>query len=203
MHMTDDYDRDEWHRINQMYAAAGLPVVMPEDWAPINALAELMDETITGPSGYFDAHPVTRAIAGETVRALVNSERTYDTRWCPDFDESRPRTMVRYYALIYGSTTLIPLDDLDQWEEVARRLFPEPRCDVHILHECYRLRDRKEFLDAETIAMKRGEIVCLFNICTLCREALTWIDFGSPEYSGPHPWTDDGSRSSDGDPWRI
>src|SRR4051794_39659768 len=109
MSLTDDYDRDEWHGINQMYAAAGLPVVMPEDWAPINALAEVMDETITGPGGYFDAHPVTRAIAGEMVRALVNSEKTYDTRWCPDFDESEPRTMVRYYALVYGSTTLIPL----------------------------------------------------------------------------------------------
>ncbi|WP_123023578.1 hypothetical protein [Mycolicibacterium stellerae] len=188
-------DKTRWQEFNQLLSQKGLPAVLLD--SATTAAAEEMDEILAGPEGYFDAHPITRAISDEMIKCCRQGDVDYDTRWSVDFDESRPETMARYYALAYASTTLIPLDDLTQWELVADTLFPDPRCDVHLLHDCYRLRDRGEYLRAETVSMKRGEIICLFNICDMCLESLRWITFKSPEYGGPHPWTDEGKRGDD------
>lgn len=137
-----------------------------------------------------------QAACAESVSTPWGEKLTlqYDTRWCPGFDEADPNTMNRYYALAYGSTTLYPLEDWPQWEQVADTVFPFPTCSVHLVHDCYRRLDSDTKPKAvETISVSRGEIICIFNVCDLCAVALQGrngaaIPFDHDRYSGPFPW---------------
>lgn len=184
--------QDIHHRINQALAASGGRVVMPDQWADIDIAAEEIDRQTCRLNGAFDSLPITRAVAGEMMRALRAAETVeYDCRWAPEFDlDPRAATADRYYALPYGSTALVPLRDWSQWVEVADTYFPIPRCDAHVDAECYRTLDRTKERHklpvAEPIAVARGEIICIFCICQQCATGLGVLTFEDwPEYSGP------------------
>lgn len=191
--------QDTHHRINQALAASGGRVVLPEDWAEIDALADAMDFLQNAPvSVRFDNIPEFQAMAGEMRRFPVHADETeYDTRWCPEFDPARPETMSRYYLLIHGSTTLFPLSSVEQVTYAAEALMGEPRCQAHITADCHRQQDCGDVLDEDPpigiFAHARGEIVCAFYMCALCFHQLQHLTFNDwPEYAGPWPWTDSG-----------
>lgn len=190
--------QDTHHRINQALAASGGRVVMPEDWAEIDALADAMDFVASTPVRPLEDHPAMQAMAAEMRKIAVHAEETeYDSRWCPEFDPARPETMSRYYFLTYGSNTLYPLSSLEQVPYVSKAVMGNPVCQAHITANCHRQQDCGDVLDEDppvgAFAIVRGEYVCAFYMCALCVHALQHIGFDDwPEYAGPWPWTDGG-----------
>lgn len=186
-------------------AASGGRVVLPDQWANINLAAEEIDRQTCRLNGHFDTLPIAQAVAGEMLSAFRRADPIeYDCRWCPEFElDSRIGTLDRYYALVHGSTTLVPLRDWDQWEQVADDAFPDPECNAHIDADCYRAMDRAstarrngepvEKVYAEPIAVARGEFICIFCICRVCLQGLYSLTLSDwPEYSGPGLWFDTG-----------
>lgn len=173
---------------------------MPDDWADIDAMAEAIDRVDAGQLWRHDLHPMVQAVASEMRQFFVHADAVeYDTRWCPEFDESRPETMSRYYLLTYGSNTLYPLSSLEQWTYAARQLLPEPKCNAHITSACHRQEEVGDVVDEDPpvgqVAVSRGEFICVFNICALCFVALRTLTFDDwPLYSGPWPWCDSGPK---------
>ena len=201
------FSEDMNRRINQALAEAGVPVVMPEDWDDVNAMAEQMDAVAGKPVSVLERYPTAQAVAMEMMRRLLTEpdEIEYDTRWCPEFDESKPETMSRYYALVKGCNVVVPLASIDQWVDVGRSLSPSPLCNAHIAAACYRQIDVGDVVPEDPpvaqVAVVRGEMVCIFNICVICYGALQELTFEDwPDYSGPFLWYDDGNRD-DNDPW--
>lgn len=193
--------KQRWQERNQINAIHGALPVMPEDWEHIDSIAAKIDQCTFGADRSLVDNSIARAMAAEMVRFQRSQKVAFDTRWCTDFDETDPESTARIYVLAFGHCPLIPLTNIDQLREVADTMLPNPICDAFIVRECRKLCRAGEHLPAAAAAVPRGEIICIFNICEMCREAMSWITFGHPRYSGPYPWMDDGSRNSDNDLW--
>lgn len=196
------YSKEINDRINQTLAAAGLPVMLTqEERDEVTAMAEAIDSSHGTPVARLERQPVLQAVAAEMRRVFFSRDHAveYDTRWCPQFDQSKPETMSRYYALVYGYDKLVPLSSLDQWRYVGEELVPTTDCLARLTADCHRQREHGDVTPDDPPVMQtavvRGEIVCVFNICGLCYGSLGAIGFKDfPKYSGPIMWHDDGSR---------
>lgn len=123
----------------------------------------------------------------------AEQERLIDPRHAPSYDETDPLTANRLYVLAYRYRYLVPLEIPSDWEAYLREtLSRQTKCDVHLLHRCW---DHQATPAVDTLVYKRGEILYAFKTCDECRDALSWIGYGHPAYSGPmDKWIDEGNN---------
>lgn len=222
--MTHDDDRGEpygrhhWQQLNQDYARAGLPPVMPEDWPAINAMAEQMDAVIVSTPGELDNNPLAQATAAHVVQEAVRPDHSFwrdlnleppvvstDTRWCPDYDES-DTSIARVRALVYDrqadSYVKVPLTESGQWAEVAEAYrYSHTKCQAHNHPDCqYFQNPFATDLPLTAYAIDRGENLVVLFVCETCRTRMdnpSWTDqdyFGR----GDLPLYDGGQHHSNG-----
>lgn len=119
--------------------------------------------------------------------ALIDSSRA------PGYVASDPLTATRLYVLTARNKRATALETPYDWPGfLSESLRSQTKCDVHLLHRCY---DHQATKAVRTLVYKRGEFVYAWKICDECLEALSWISYGHPDYSGPlHKWVDDGDR---------
>lgn len=186
--MSDQSNEEQirrWQERNQINAVHGALPVMPEDWEHIDSVATKIDENTFGVRGLLNNNDIARAIAADMVRYQREQLATFKTRWCPGFDEAKPETMARCYALAEGELSLFPLAHPSQWSEVAEHYCTDWDCHAQIVRKCKSTPAARERIEA--VAVTRGEIICIFGICSLCRDALSWISFDHASYTGPRP----------------
>lgn len=120
-------------------------------------------------------------------------ERLIDPRHAPSYDEMDPLTANRLYVLTFRYRYLVPLEIPYDWQAYLREaLAKQTRCDVHLLHSCW---DHQATPAVDTLVYKCGEILYAFKTCDECRDALSWISYGHPQYAGPmDKWIDKGKR---------
>lgn len=161
----------------------------------------------------YDTHDLTHPESGERVpqgtqivqmlaaerfkqyleNCRLEEERLLDTRRAPGYDESDPLTATRLYVLTYRNNYAVALETPYDWQGYLREAIGrQTRCDVHLLHRCY---DHQATKAVRTLVYKRGEFVSAWKICDECLDALSWVRYGHPDYSGPtENWLDDGKR---------
>ena len=198
----EEYDRDGWHRINQAKAKAGVRVVMPEDWAAIDAMARSIDdaqaenERASRRATVFSDDPVALRIAGhlvsdhQTVRDALG-KTTMWTQWCEEQDASM-------HVLTKIGHLTIPLQHMEHLAQIAAdSLLGETDCEISVSRLC------TDANGQQYLAVMRGEIVCLFRGCPMCLEHIhAGKGFNHPDYIGPnHDWYDDRKVESPDDPW--
>ena len=211
--MPDDdqtYGRDQWHSINQMYAKAGLRVVLPEDWEAINAMADEMDRVMCTPAGELDANPKAQAAAAEKLRDALRPFVDHmfpemsdeapvlriDTTWWPDYREGDTCLRAFVYDRTADAWVWVPLQRYEQWEEVsAAYRTPKSICLVHSVRECdYFKKDPTPNPDRplRAYAINRGEILVILLVCPACRERMDDPSWSARDYGqcGPFPWYD-------------
>lgn len=202
MPFTDETMRD----INRANAAVGGLVFMPDQWDQVDALSEAMDDLVSLELSPLDRDPVAMRLASWMIHHHVESWEEYsrevDTRWHPGYDESDPASMTCPYVLIYGNhCQVVPLQHIAQYKEATPILLRDIRnCQAHITSDCFTELRARKFL-----AVKRGEYICIFRICTSC---LTHIQHGKGfdnEYMGPQEdWFDDRQPPPrDEDDWDV
>lgn len=123
----------------------------------------------------------------------THNERLIDPRHAPSYDEADPLTANRLYVLTYRYRYLVPLEIPYDWQAYLREtLGKQTKCDVHLLHRCW---DHQATPAVDALVYKRGEILYAFKVCDECRDALSWIKYGHPDYSGPmETWFDNGDN---------
>lgn len=212
------YGREHWQQLNQDYARAGLPPVMPEDWPAINAMAEQMDAVMVGSLGELDGNPLAQAAAAQVIAEGLRPDDKFwqdlklplpaintDTRWCPDYDEAdtaTPRVRAFVYDRRADAHVWVPLTDRQQWTEVADAYrFPNTNCQARNHPDCpYFQQHRSTDVPLTAYAIDRGENLVILFVCPTCRTRMdnpSWTDedyFGR----GALPWYDGGQRHSNG-----
>lgn len=180
--MTDDYDpfkdyeplREIHHRINQTLAKSGGPVVMPPDWAEIDATATVMANNLFARFSKLDNNPDAQELARETITSYrlsvdlptVAGETLTAYHEGPQYDPANQFSMNRLYAILaVDSRALIPLSVTYTWQDVASQyLTRETHCDVAVSYGC------EPTNATEVMVIKSGEFVCLYKACTACRD---------------------------------
>jgi hypothetical protein len=193
------YEDDMMRRVNYANAAAGNPVSMPEEWEAINAMAEAVGE-FDGIELPLDRNEIAQRIAADLVRTCTSmwarrGERTVDTRFCPEYDDSKVETMSRLYALTYADIPAYPLSDPSQYKQVAAELIGDiGGCWPPVTKDC-------DKTPLKYVAVKRGDYLCLCKLCVTCRKAMETLTVDSPDYIGPPEWVDD--RTWKPDPFEL
>ncbi|WP_431233776.1 hypothetical protein ACQ856_03525 [Mycolicibacterium psychrotolerans] len=182
------HDLDFYQRLNQINSQVGRPAVMPEHRATIDAYTDAIDDDYRHLLTH-DRDPVAQRIASHMVKARLTANvehRSVFDRWCPSHDESRPETMATLYALVYSNIAyVIPLESAEQISEVAEHLLLRKQCEARVTRRC-------RWRPTEVLAVKRGQYVCVFGICTGCKHHIeSGLGFNE-DYIGPsHDWVDD------------
>ncbi|SHQ74660.1 hypothetical protein [Mycobacteroides abscessus] len=201
------YDRHDWQVINQMYAAAGLPVVMPDDWDSINAMAAQMDQMLADNplEAELSGNPLAQAVASEIV-CFVFRPRTIDPymlfdpdppyvdhRWCGE--DQQPVVRVLVVSRRSGEPVWVPLTEPGQWLAVAQAYAPDQLCSAHNHPGC------DYFTAAVTptpekplraYVIPRSENAVIIYVCPTCRERMNNPSFLDEDYigRGALPWYD-------------
>jgi hypothetical protein len=192
--MPDDdrnHDDDEtMQRINQANRAAGGIVMMPEEWAANAALADELNRNMFVELPY-DNNLIAQRMAAWRMSWFMHAdgERTVDNRWCPAYDEAGLPPLGQLYALVYSSgNEVIPLQHFEQYKEVAKTLLGDvTQCHARLTVDCFTALPATKLL-----AVKRGDFICLFKMCSSCRKALETLTVDSPEYTGiSEHWIDE------------
>jgi len=192
--MTDDngggtlYDKDFWHSMNQGYAVAGLPPIMPEDWAR----TEAMDNAACLELPH-DRDSVARRLAGNMVKAHIRirdlvGKRTVWPQWCPEHNESRPDTMASLYVLTMDQpSVIIALRDITQLAEAASEaLVHQSSCEARVTRWC------EPGCATDVLTVKRGEYICAFKACRACMQHIrTGAGFNDDYVGADQDWIDD------------
>ncbi|WP_255795324.1 hypothetical protein [Mycobacteroides abscessus] len=199
------WDREEWQGINQMYAAAGLPVVMPDDWESINMMAEQMDTVLAANEcdGDLDGNPLAQAVASEIVCAVLRPhdidpnwepDAPYvDTRWCREGQQAVVRVLV--VSRRTGEPVWVPLTEASQWLQVAETYARDQLCSAHNHPDCdYFTRTVSPTPDKplRPYLIPRSENAVIIYVCPTCRERMNNHDFTAQDYlrRGALPWYD-------------
>lgn len=178
------YGRSFWHRLNQGYAEAGQPPVMPDD----QAAAQAMDE-----AGWlelpYDNDPVARRIAGhlanehEKACDAVGSQLVYE-RWCP---EERANLFVLSYSNRLGCA--VAVETVEQLHVVKADLMAGggiKRCDVRVNRHCEsRVDGGNTEYPVQFLAVKLRAYVCAFIACQACFEHIKSGARFNDDYIGP------------------
>ncbi|MGV0618152.1 hypothetical protein ABQE58_24990 [Mycolicibacterium elephantis] len=205
MAFTEDdeqFDIDHLHEFNQALARAGGRAIMPEDWAAAGETAVAMSER-DGVEFPWDNNPIAQRMAAHMFSRHLKAwdaagERTIDTRWYRDYDDSKPEKMTGLWVLIYDDDDAFPLADVQQYKRVAETLLEHvDDCQAEIFIGC------DERPAVKFLAVKRGEYLCLFRICLPCSKALAKLTVNSPDYTGPPEWVDDRTWQPTWDPWQT
>lgn len=198
------FETDTHHRINQTLAKAGLKVVMPDKWAGIDALTQVMETVASGEISALDRRAVAQALAAEMIERHQTVWRAsgrvdINTRFAPSYDESNPATMTRHYGIINDNDSLFPFETLEDWRRLAEiGLAGRTECEAHVTRQCARDILPKVNSATDFVGIKRGEIVCIFTICRPCLNALhAPIAFADDDYCGPFPWYADATHNTD------
>lgn len=224
------YDREHWQRLNQDYARAGLPPVMPDQWAAINAMAEEMDAAISTPGGELDYNPKAQAAAAEKVQWAVRPDAlgvfnelklehptaTTDTNWRPDYQDGDTCLRAYVYNRLRDGWVWVPLQRLEEWMEVAAAYrHPKQYCQIHSVSDCdYFAKDPTPRAERPLTdyLVNRGETLVILFVCPLCRERMDDPSWTADDYAqrGPLPWYDSGPDTNDtpdtqspDDPWPL
>lgn len=212
------YDRREWHAVNQMYAAAGLPVVMPEDWGRIEAMAAHMDQVLADNQyvGELSGNPLAQAVASEMVCYALRPQDInedwepdpphVDARWCPQDQSAAVRVLV--VSRRTGEPVWVPLTRITDWEHVAQAYAPDQLCSAHNHPDCdYFTRSAVPAPDKplRPYLIPRGENAVIIYVCPVCRKRMDNPSFVDEDYlqRGALPWYDNpvtaGSSGADDD----
>ncbi|WP_155764238.1 hypothetical protein [Mycobacterium colombiense] len=184
-----DDNREIHHRINQTRARLGQSVVMPDNWAHIDRMAQDIAQADSVQISKLDRDPDAQQLAKETIDNYryrvgfsLNSvgmrghegSTEIDEHSGLQYDSKFPQTMNRLYAILAGAPeALIPLSGFYTWEDVAReRLSRYNRCDVRLHNGCNVEHAEQRF------AIKSGEFVCIYASCAACRE---WFELDNFE----------------------
>jgi hypothetical protein len=213
------YDREHWQRLNRDYAVAGLPPVMPEDWAAINAMAEQMDAVIRTPGGELDHNLKGQAAAAEKLQWALRPD-TYDlfnelnleqpatgldTTWFPDYQDGDTCLRAYVYNRLSDGWVWVPLQRFEQWTEAATAYrHAKSVCQVHSVPGCDYFRadpvpsPEKPLTDH---LVNRGETLVILFVCPLCRERMDDPSWTAEDcvQRGPMRWYDSGAQNADGD----
>lgn len=210
------YDRAHWQQLNRDNAIAGLPPVMPDQWAGINAMAEEMDNLLGVPVAELDNNPKAQAAAAEKLREALRPDNQddfeemhldipepgLDTRWRPDYQggDICPRAYV--YSLPARTFMWVPLQDYGQWEQVAAAYKDDKlRCQVHCIRGCEYFANTPPTMPLTAYIVNRGETLVILYICSLCRQRMDDPSWTGDEYPqrGPLPWYDEGPTAPEPD----
>ncbi|WP_078294195.1 hypothetical protein [Mycobacterium sp. D16R24] len=199
------YDREYWQGINQMYAAAGLPVVMPEDQEAINVMAAQMDQVLADNQlgGELDGNPLAQATASEIVCSVLRPrdidpnwepDAPYvDTRWCPEGQQAVVRVLV--VSRRTGEAVWVPLTEPGQWQQVAETYAPDQLCSAHNHPDCNYFTPTVSPSPEKPVLpylIPRSENAVIIYVCPTCRERMNNPDFLAQDYlgRGALPWYD-------------
>lgn len=186
------YDPETMRMVNQIQAKVGGLVLLPDQWEESAAVAELLADVLCLELPY-DDNAVAKRLASWMIHDHIESwhelaNQKMDTRWHPSYDESDPASTICVYALAYGNNfKVVPLQHITQYKDAAPILLRDIRnCQVRFTKDCFLELPARKFL-----AVKRGEYICIFRICTSC---LAHIQHGKgfdDDYVGPkEDWID-------------
>ncbi|BCO56984.1 hypothetical protein [Mycobacterium intracellulare] len=183
-------DMSRLQEINQLLSQSerGRPI-LPEDWQAASQAADTVS-TLDGLQFPFDSNWMARRVAADIVRTrqlqwASSGERPVDTRYCPEYDDSRVDMMSRLYVLTPHHSAVFPLSTTSQYKQAAAELL----ADIKV---CVPIQDICDEMPRKFVAVRRGDYLCLFKLCRTCRMALEELeDDNDPDYVGPPEWHDD------------
>jgi hypothetical protein len=204
--MTDDDDKyreihqriNAIHRQNQLDGKSNQPLLV--DWSEVDKEAQKMVAVGNAKVAGLEESPTAKKVAADMRSWHEDQWRNlggipYDTRFCPEFDETNPGT--QFYAITYGQgCALFPLPNLHAWEDVAAlALCNDTGCGAHVTVFCKAVQPHGVD-EYQVFAVKRGEIICVVKCCSQCFEYLRSAQADDFDYIGPREhWMADDSNN--------
>ena len=160
------------HRINQTLAKAGVRVVMPEEWANVDAISQPLNRTVGQSFPHAlpirsDLHRLDQAFAARLIERhheiwSIDGRMRIDELFC-SYGEA-----TAFVYLDDGSYYVLPIVDPSDWKNVANaRLSNWLTCNVRVNPKCLK-NEPTEF-----VPVKRGENICVLKVCAPCVKTFT------------------------------
>lgn len=187
---TDTSRMQEFNRLVSQ-TEHGRPI-LPDDFAAASLDAEQLNAVVADQFSTLDNNPVAQRLAAYLVSKRIahwrlSGERWIDDRFCPGYDDGSQSDLTRLYALVHNTLCAYPLASPSEYRLVADDLLEFiDGCQAGITRGCL----EADSPPTELLAVKRGEYLCLFKICTSCLEALGTLTPDSTDYTGSPEWFD-------------
>lgn len=178
------YGRSFFHRLNQIYAEAGQPPIMPDDWEATEAMDDMASLALP-----YDDEPVARRIAGHLVHEhekawdAAGSRFVYDG-WCAQ--ERANLFVLSHSNLMSAAVAVETVENLRQVKADLMGGGPYKRCAAVVNRQCsLRVGGMNAVYPVEFLAVRQGMYVCAFIVCLPCFQHVKSGAGFNDEYIGP------------------